>query len=140
MVSSEPRYCSVWFQWDCLWMLCRFPLRNGYRRERDEIHSQRPRGGRPPGRRCGSATGRGTVLLERLCHGVLPSTALRVLASPALGSPLCGTLLSRLVIEPTVADALTALPAQVGGAVCCSRTERFPENDAVHPFASDGTV
>src|SRR5712691_2111055 len=134
-----------WFKRDCLWMLCRFPMRNGYRRERDEIHSQRPRGGRPPGRRCGIAAGRGAVLLERLCSGVLPSTALRLYASPVLGSPLCGTslcgtVLSRLVIEPTVGDASTAPPAQAGGAVCCSRAGRFPENDAVLPFAFNGTV
>src|SRR6266849_9691331 len=140
MVSSEPRYCSVWFQWDCLWMLCRFPLRNGYRRERDEIHSRRPRGCRPPGRRCGSATGRGPVLLERLCHGVLPSPALRVLAPPVLGSPLCATVLSRPVTKPTVADASTAPPARAGGAVRCNRAGWLLENSAVHPIGFSGTI
>src|SRR5207302_10266299 len=108
-----------------------FSLRNGYRRERDEIHSQRPWGGRPPGRLCGGASGGGAMLLERLGHGVLWSSAFRVYApsvgSPLCGASLCGTVLSRLVIEPTVGDASTAPPAQAGGAVCYSRAGRFPE-------------
>src|SRR5947199_9522 len=64
-------------------MLCRFPMRNGYRRERDEIHSWRPRGGRPPRRRCGLAARRRGVLLEWLWLALLAPAPLRVLAPPA---------------------------------------------------------